>query len=326
MKILVRLPNWMGDMVMSTAFVKAVQDHWPGARVDLVARKGIHELLDFFPPHGRRYIFSKEEYPGLAGPWRFGKMIRREENYDLFFSLPDSLSSALMGYATRARSRIGYRKEGRGLFLTHGFRKPAGRHRVEEYLFLLEHFSGKKVTEPQVSLNGPRTTRQESIVININSEAVSRRLPRDKAIRLIDAVRAAYAGEIFLAGSQKEAAFVDEVYQGLRSRTGIISLAGKTPIPELAGFLQGSRLLLTTDSGPAHLANALGTHCIVLFGAGRENNTAPYNKEWLTVIRYGQLDCEPCGNNECRRYGTPRCLDLLDETKIMTALQNLLNK
>lgn len=324
MKILIRLPNWLGDMVMSTAFVKAVGEQWPGAQLDLVAKKGIDVLLDAFPAHGKRYIFSKDDYPGLAGPWRFGKKIRREENYDLYFSLPDSFSSALMGWATGARQRIGFRKEGRGLFLTHVFNRPQGLHRVEEYMALLESFTGKKATVPSVRLRRQEKTPQEAIVININSEAVSRRLPRDKAIRIIDAMRSGYRGKIFLAGGPNDAAFVDEVYQGLLSRTDIVSIAGFTGIPELAGFLEGSRLLLSTDSGPAHMANALGTHSIVLFGAGNEKNTAPYNKELLTLIRYGQLDCEPCTQNTCRKYGSPKCLELLDEIKIMEAIKNVL--
>ena len=59
MNILIRLPNWLGDMVMSTAFVQAVKDEYPNATVDLIAKKGIDFLLDYFPAHGQAFYFFK---------------------------------------------------------------------------------------------------------------------------------------------------------------------------------------------------------------------------------------------------------------------------
>lgn len=310
---------------MSSAFVKAVRDMYPGATIDLIAKKGIDVLLDFFPEHDQRYIFSKEEFHGLTGAWKFGRQIRQQKKYDLFFCLPDSLSSAVMAYATSAVKRIGYRKEGRGLLLTASFNKKTGLHRVEEYQDLLQQFTGKTLPKATVRLKGPGKQKQEYIVININSEAVSRRLPKEKAVQLIDSVRKIYAGDIFLAGSNKEAAFVDEVYTSLASRTSIINLAGATPIPELSGFLEGAQLVLTTDSGPAHLSNALGTHTIVLFGAGNENNTAPYNQDLRSIIRLNQLSCEPCTRNTCKLYGIPACLTKLDDKIIVNEINTLLS-
>lgn len=325
MNILIRLPNWMGDMVMSSAFVKAVRDLYPDAAIDLIAKKGIDVLLDFFPEHGQRFVFSKDEFPGLSGAWKFGKRIRQQKKYDLFFCLPDSLSSAVMAYATGAAKRVGYRKEGRGLLLTASFNKKAGLHRVEEYQDLLQQFTGKTLPKAEVKLKGPGKQKQDYIVININSEAVSRRLPKEKAVQIIDEVRKAYQGDIFLVGTNKEAAFVDEVYTSLTSRTSIMNLAGATPIPELSGFLEGAQLVLTTDSGPAHLSNALGTHTIVLFGAGNENNTAPYNQALRSIIRLNQLSCEPCTRNTCKPYGIPACLTKLDDKIILNEIKKLLS-
>jgi heptosyltransferase II len=83
--------------------------------------------------------------------------------------------------------------------------------------------------------------------------------------------------------------------------------------------------MVSTDSGPAHLANALGTHTIVLFGAGKESNTAPYNKELRNIIRLGELSCEPCEKNVCVRYGIPQCLERLDTNRIIEAAKLHLN-
>ena len=324
MNILIRLPNWLGDMVMSTAFVQAVKDHYPNATIDLVAKKGIDPLLDHFPVHGQCYVFSKDEYKGLTGAIKFGKMIRAQKKYDIFFCLPDSFSSAIMGYAIAAAKRVGYKKELRSFFLTHSYQKKKNIHRVEEYIDLLQQFTKKEIMIPRVQLQPAAAEKRNTLIININSEAISRRLPKEKAVSIITAIRHIINNEIILVGSNKEAAFVDEVFNALPDKTNITNQAGKTNLPELIKLFSSCTAVLTTDSGPAHVANALGAHMVVLFGAGNENNTAPYNKDNRTIIRLGQLDCEPCVSNTCKLYGVPQCLIRLDEHVIVSAVSHVL--
>ncbi|HEY1022474.1 MAG TPA: glycosyltransferase family 9 protein, partial [Flavisolibacter sp.] len=276
--------------------------------------------LPFFPSTRHQFVFSKEEYKGVKGAWRFGKLIKKTEQFDLFISFPDSFSSALMGYATGAKKRIGFRKEGRDLLLTNVYAKPKGLHRADEYLSLLEMYAGKKAGHHSVSLQHS-FPQKDHLVININSEAQSRRLTTAKAVEIISTVRKNIGGMIYLIGGGKEAHFVDRVLALLPDQTGIVSVAGKTTLPQLAEVLASARAMLTTDSGPAHLANALGTQTVVLFGAGNEANTSPYNKELLQVIRLGQLSCEPCTKNVCVRFETPQCLERLDSLYITNTLQ-----
>lgn len=324
MNILIRLPNWLGDMVMSTAFLQAVKEHFPGANIDLVAKKGIHQLLDHFPAHGQRYIFSKEEYKGLPGAHKFGKMIAAQKKYEIFFCLPDSFSSALMGYATAAGKRVGFKKELRSVFLTEAYQKQKNLHRVEEYIDLLQQFLRKKITIPTVTLQAGTAAKNKALIININSEAVSRRLPKEKATSIITAVRNKIDNEIILVGSPAEAPFVQAVYDTLPHKKNITNMAGKTNLSSLANLFGNCTAVLTTDSGPAHVANALGANTVVLFGAGNENNTAPYNKNNRTIIRLGLLPCEPCVSNTCKVYGVPQCLVQLDENVIAQAVYNAL--
>ena len=324
MNILIRLPNWLGDMVMSTAFVQAVKDHFPNATIDLVAKKGIDFLLDYFPVHDKRFIFSKEEYKGLGGARKFGKMIKEQKKYELFFCLPDSFSSAIMGHAVAAKERIGFKKELRSILLTHAYQKKKNIHRVEEYIDLLKQFVKKEIIIPPVKLQLAVTEKKKLLVININSEAVSRRLPKEKAISIITAVRNKINDEIILVGSNKEAPFVDAVFNALPDKTNITNRAGNTNLNDLVNLFGNSTAVLTTDSGPAHVANALGVHTVVLFGAGNENNTAPYNKNNRTIIRLGLLPCEPCVSNTCKVYGVPQCLVQLDENLIASAVYNAL--
>lgn len=323
MKILVRLPNWLGDMIMSLGFMNQLPVFFPNAEVSVIAKKGIHPLLKFFPSLKHCFVFSKEEYKGMKGLRNFGEEIKNTENFDLFFCLPNSFSSAIMGYFTGAKKRVGYKNEIRQLFLTNSFDRPENVHRADEYVNLLELYTQQSANSVKVKLNH-QFEKKEHVVININSEASSRRLTINKAIELIDRFRTTIKEKIFLIGSPQEKEFVDAVFNGCENKAEIENVAGKTSLTELVELLASAKLMLTTDSGPAHLANALCTKTIVLFGAGNEMRTAPYNKENRTVIRLGQLSCEPCEKNICVRFGIPQCLEQLDSNLIVeTAKQQL---
>jgi heptosyltransferase II len=315
-KILIRLPNWLGDMVMATAFIQAVHETFPNATIDLITKKGIDFLLDYFPVHRHRFIFSKEAYKGSSGVRKFGAEISNKEKYDLFFCLPDSLSAAIMATTITARKKIGFKKSMHTVFFTKVFKRKENVHRVEEYVDLLEQFIEKKIHIPAVSLTTNNNKNNDALVININSEASSRRLPKEKAISIINKIRIQIPNEIILVGSHKEKIFVDEVFANLKNTTGISNMAGQTSLPALVNIFATCKAVLTTDSGPAHLCNALGKKTMVLFGAGNEQNTAPYNKEKLIVMRLGKLPCEPCIKNECKLFAVPECLLQLDEDLI----------
>jgi lipopolysaccharide heptosyltransferase II len=320
MKILVRLPNWLGDMVMSVGFIHQLPYFFPDAKVSVIAKKGIHELLSFFPATEHQFIFSKEEFKGVKGLIRLGRQIKQTGNFDLFFSLPDSFSSAITGYASDAGKRIGYKKELRQMLLTNAYSKPEGLHRVEEYVRLIELFTNRPAKPIDVSLHHP-FLKKKYVVVNMNSEASSRRLTVAKAVEVLNLLRNSIEQKIILIGAPKEKEFVDSVVKQLNNATGIENLAGRTSLCQLAEILASAQLMVTTDSGPAHLANALGTRVIVLFGAGRESNTAPYNKELRNIIRLGELSCEPCEKNVCVRYGTPQCLERLDSSRIIETVK-----
>jgi lipopolysaccharide heptosyltransferase II len=321
MKILVRLPNWLGDVVMSTAFVSAVHQLYPEARIDVIIKKELAGIADLIPDLHQIHTFSKQEYKGLSGVFRFGKALRFEK-YDLFFCMPDSLSSAVMGWATGAKKRIGFGKEGRFFLLSSSYKKPLNIHRVDEYVSLLEQFTGKKITERSVRLEVKASGQHNNlVVVNFNSEAVSRRMPLDTGKQLINLLTNTFKSAKFIVvGSPKEKEYVDELLNDAENGRRLENYAGKTSLEGLCNLMASARAVLTTDSGPAHLANAVGVPTITLFGAGNELNTAPYNKQYLTVLRAGKLECEPCIRNTCKLYGIPKCMQLIDEMEIINTL------
>jgi len=326
MKILVRLPNWLGDVVMSTAFIAAVKQLYPDAEVDVIIKKELGGIAELIPGLNNILPFSKQEFNGLGGVYRFGKSLRAKK-YDIFFSLPNSISSAVIGWASGANQRVGYGREGGFFLLTNAGKKPVNAHRVDEYVSLLEQFTDKIIHDRQVRLNIDSPVVPNNLVlINFNSEAESRRMPLDKGRHLLNLLLRDFTGVKFaFIGSPKESAFVEQIISGTADANQVENLTGKTNLAGLANLMAGAKLLLTTDSGPAHLANSVGTPVIVLFGAGNENNTAPYNKANLTVLRAGKLSCEPCVKNTCQLYGIPKCMELLDEAAIISAFSLYLN-
>ncbi len=322
--ILVRLPNWLGDMVMASSFVQALQNQYPQASIDFITKKGIDFLLDYFPIKSNKYIFDKQEHKGILGVLKFGLAIKKQKKYDLFFCLPTSLSAALMGKAIAAKKRIGFKKSMHSIFFTQCFSKKQNVHRVEEYVDLLSQFFKENLVSPNPIFINKITTSNNSIVININSEANSRRLPISKAVSIINKISEQIPNDIILIGSPKEKLFVDAVFEKLNNKNNITNLAGKTNMPQLIDILSSCKAILTTDSGPAHVSNALLKNTIVLFGAGNEKNTSPYNKRFCKVIRLGALPCEPCVKNKCNLYPEPKCLLQLDEDIIVEELKRVI--
>lgn len=323
MKILVRLPNWLGDMVMSIGFIQAIHQAYPEASISVIVKNGLEDLLDYFPPLHYRYLFSKEEFSGISGALRFGRAVAQNEKYDLFFSLPDSFSAAAMGFAAGARKRIGYKNEGRSMLLNFSATKDKTQHRVEQYIALLEAYSGLQLKRQPIRLRGVARSAGDPILVNLNSEAISRRLPLDKAVSLMKELRLHTDATVIMIGGKNDVSFVNEVMGQIPDTANFEVITGKTSIPSLIAKMTEASLLLTTDSGPAHLANACGLPTIVLFGAGNEKNTAPYNKDNCEVIRLGELSCEPCIKNVCVPYGIPKCLQLLDEQRIIRSVMSL---
>jgi lipopolysaccharide heptosyltransferase II len=324
MKILVRLPNWLGDMVMSIPFVENLHKQYPHATISVIVKKGLEPLLHYFPSIDEKFIFSKTNHPGLSGVFKFGKNISRQTKFDLFFSLPDSFSSAVMGWAGGASQRVGYSNEGRSILLTKSFKKNREIHRVLQYVDLLQQFTGKQLITTNLKLsNLPALSKREYILVNIHSEAISRRIPKQKAVSIISHLREKVTKPIIMIGGPNDIGYASEVIEALPNRDGIINKTGSTSVNELPLLMNDAAAMLSSDSGPSHLANAIGVPLIVLFGAGDEKSTAPFNEHNRTIIRLGQLSCEPCVKNTCI-YGLPKCLELLDENRITDAVLNYL--
>lgn len=335
MNILVRLPNWFGDTVMSFGFLDKISGIFTDCTIDVIAAYEFCDLVRLFPSISRVYPFSKKEHGSLMGIMNFAGSIRRQKTYDIFFALPDSFSSACTGFFCGAKQRIGYNKEMRFFLLTTSFPKPRGHHRAEEYAYLLKEYTENPCASLQLSL--PYTVSEERILamkqafaffdepyilFNGNSAASSRRLPIKKSVLLIDTLLKQFQVPIVLTGSAKEHSYTENIRQQTCSPESVINTAGKCCWETLIMLCKKSLVVISADSGLAHLANSVGSSCIVFFGAGKEENTAPYIKNNLYVVRAPGITCAPCISNTCA-FGVPLCLESIDEQEIVEIVQRI---
>lgn len=328
-KILVRVPNWLGDLIMARPFLESLQQNFPGASIDLIVKSNLVSMAELLPGIHQIHSFSKADFPGSIGALKFGRSLRQIKPYDLFFCLPDSFSSALMAWGTGSKKRFGFRKEGRSVWLTRTFTKPSGKHRSEEYLDLLKQAfpalrsstTAQHLTTDFVALTAELNLPNEFLAFNVNSEADSRRIPINKATEWAQGIYKETQLPIVLVGGPNDEAHTTAVATAL-SNQPIINLAGKTKLPQLAAVLQQASLTISTDSGPAHLSAAVGCPTVVVFGAGNEQNTGPQLPS-VRTLRLPDLECAPCVNNTCH-LGTLDCLNKLKSSALLDAIRELL--
>ncbi len=297
--------------------------------MDVVIKRELADLAGMIGGVDRVMPFSKREWGNVLGAMRFGKKMAAE-GYDVFFCLPDSFSSAMMAMASGSHHRVGYKKELRQVMLTHAYRRPGGLHRVEEYLKLLEMYRGVTCPVPEVRIEVPTSIDLETVpcegplvVFHFYSAAPSRRLSIDKSVGIIRAVEGETSCLVTMIGTSMERQFVDEVLHRAGARSAW-NLVGRLGLKQLAEVLERASLLVSVDSGPAHLANAVGTPVVVLFGPGDERSTAPFNKAGLKVLRSPD-PCGRCVENRCR-YVVPRCMESFNVEEVASVACEVLRR
>lgn len=270
----------IGEVLAVTPALDAVRRRFPRAWITLLAERPacemaaglVDEVVDANEPyraHGLGWLFSPRLYTESAR--LVGRLLRRK--YDLFldfhhlFSWRHAVKPALVSMLSRAPRRVGF---GSGFFLTDGVPDPDDRHMVERSRALLAPL-GIEIPEVRPLL-GVSAADQEWVDSLLDAMGLSgkrliavapgssRPVTRWGADRFREAARRLAArGTIVLVGSPEERALCDEV------AAGSVNFAGKTTVGRLAALLKRSALLLSNDSGPLHMAHALGTPVVGIF-------------------------------------------------------------
>lgn len=313
--ILVRAPNWLGDLVMSTPALRALRAACPGATVTVWVREGLKDVLAGSPDVDRVLPLPRvgRSPRALAAAARTA---RRAGGYDLGLCLPDSFSSALLMRGAGARPVVGYRRGGRGPLLD--LAVPADAHRLAGGLVARELHGlgllraiGIEALDTTVSL--ATTPAEEAHAAALLAEqglgadeaplvglapgasyGPSKCWPPDRFAAVGDAL-ARDGARVLLLGSPAEVERCAAVAAAMRERPS--DLSGRLDVGTLKAVVRRLDLLVGNDAGARHVAVAFGVPCVVLFGPTSVAKT-PLNLERVAVVERDD-PCRPCYRRHC---------------------------
>lgn len=310
-KIVVRMPNWIGDFVMALPVIHTIKKCYPTCHLTVMCKTPLQELIKHDPHVDAILTFDKKALK-KQGIRKLIASIRRE-NYDIALLLTHSFSSAWWFWLARVKVRIGYRGHFRKWLLTEKLEFSSDieeKHLVTTYLKLLDFFGLQRKEEPpQLFVEDEEKVqaieklekcgiKKNHVLIGINPGAaygsakcwIPERFTTvaKKLLHENPNFRLVFFGD--LSGKP----LVDHICTSIGD--GAINLAGQTHLRELMSMIASCRFFLTNDSGPMHLADALKVPLLALFGSTNPIKTGPYIQR--NIIQK-KVSCSPCYKRVC---------------------------
>ena len=339
--ILIRLPNWVGDLMMAVRAVHALRAVRPDARLVGMARPGHLELAD------RIGAFDAVvEAPsgggmnGVASVWSAVHRLRRE-TIDAAVVLAPSFEAALTARLAGIPVRVGHPTDRRRALLTEAVAVIPGRHRSLGYVDVVARLGAlSDVTPPTLALSDDDRRFGDRLVADLRWPADARPLfvnpaaaktPRawsaDRFQRLVETYAERRTGQHVLV--HERAPFQAPAEWTAHRAIGIV--AGATLV-QLAGVLERCALYVGNDSGPMHLAAALGVPTIGIYGSSSPGRTSPDPSAPARHVSVSaNFPCAPCRERfftECPSPptpdGRPPCLDQVTTDMVVSEVDRLL--
>ncbi len=315
-KIMVRATNWIGDAVMSLPALEALRARFPTAEIVLLTQPWVSELYLRHPAVSRQIVYEPErEHQGARGFWKLVQALRAE-CFDAAILFQNAFHAAWMAWCARIPVRVGYARDGRSGLLTESIEvPPAAAYGHQAYYYLQLLFRAGLIDKPEpireirltlgkaekvwaarrlesLGLEGPR------FLVGLNpgaSYGPAKRWLLERYAALADRLINALHADVLIFGSRAEKPLAEVIAQGMRHTPTIV--AGETTLRQLMALLAQCRLIVSNDSGPMHLAAALGLPLVAIFGSTDERATGPLSPRARVVKQ--RVACSPCGLREC---------------------------
>jgi len=320
-RILLRATNWVGDVAMSLPALKALRASFPSDHLAVLARPWVADLYRLRrdvdevvveDPAGRE--------AGAEGRRRLAAELRAK-SFDRALLLPTSFGAAWTVQQAGIPERYGWASEGRAALLTHALppRLFRGRHQIWKHLFLVEAAGAALPDAPDASweVTGDVAAKGRAVlesagwdgrpflaahVASFAHAAKRWELPSYAAV--FDRFAETKGLTTVLLGSRDEGAANGEA-AGLLRRARVHDLSGKSTLTDVLGILSLARLFIGNDSGLSHLAGAVGTPAVVVFGPTDPDATRPWDgprgdgkPPRIAVVRR-RTACAPCRFDVC---------------------------
>lgn len=315
-RILVRSTNWVGDAVMTIPALEALRARFPRAEIVLLSKPWVSELYWHLPAVNRQIIYKP--HSEHRGPRGFSRLVRelRGEKFDAAVLFQNAFQAAWMAWLARIPLRLGYARDHRGPLLHDAIEPPlpaAYGHQAYYYLELL--FRAGLIDKPQpvkeirlrltdaekgwaakkmdsLGLEGPR------FLVGVAPGAAfgpAKRWLPERFAALADRLIGALNADVIIFGSAAERPLAEQIARSMK-HTPVIA-AGETSLRQLLALMARCRLMVANDSGPMHLAAALGVPLVALFGSTDERATGPVGTRIRLVKQ--EAECSPCGRRQC---------------------------
>jgi heptosyltransferase-2 len=328
-RIMVRMPNWIGDAVMATPALAAIREAFPQAQVTVVANPPVAELFVFHPNCDRVTRLDKRgAHAGARGFWQFCRSLRRDR-FTLAILLQNAFEAAAMAVLAGIPRRAGYRTDGRGLLLTDGVSavdKKHGLHHVDYYLQMLgalgigggEGRLHLALTPAEKAAAEWQLGEGQWVAINPGASygAAKRWIP-ERFATVADALAEDFGVRIVLTGGPGEMEIGRDIERAMK--VAPLNLIGGTSVRELMAILDRCRLIVTNDSGPMHIAAAFGVPIVAVFGPTDHTTTSP-RADNCRIVRV-PVDCAPCMLRECPI--DHRCMTGISAEAVLAAAREL---
>lgn len=277
------MPSWVGDAVMATPVLRALRAYLPRARLCGVMRPGLDDLLAGAPWLDDTIV---EPFKSFRAAWRTGTRLRAFSPQAVLI-LPNSFRSAAISRISSAQTRVGYARDGRRTLLTHAAdlqRTAQPVPAIEYYARLAEFALGRAVENRQLELTVTGEQEQSArallgelqnplIVINPGANKAAKRWPAERFAAVVDALADQQHFTIAVTGAPTEREVVRAVIDAMTIPAVDLCAVGVT-LGSLKAVLQQAALLISNDTGPRHIAAAVGTPTVSLFG--------PTDPRWTT--------------------------------------------
>ncbi len=329
--LIIRMPNWIGDFVMATALISDIREAFPRAEITLMCQKPLEQL-----------VLKDTRIHGVLSFEKNSLKIRRREarknvvgviaqgGYDVGLLLTHSFSSAWLFFQANIPIRIGYTGDMRSFLLTQSLSRDKAIHQVDYYRKLLPLMGGnlgKNLPSLQVTAEEKNQMQKELLkrgvtdkhyLILVNPSAAygpAKCWPKEKFRRVIQTLLQDPLVAVFIIGDKAGFQDAETILQGMRTKAH--NLCGKTTLRQLASLMQVANLLLTNDSGPMHMADALALDVVAVFGSTDPKKTGPYSQP--EHVLYRKVDCSPCYKRVCPIDF--RCMESISVDHVLQTIQ-----
>jgi lipopolysaccharide heptosyltransferase I len=331
-RILIIKPSAIGDVVHALPVLNLLRRRWPDATIDWLVTPACAGLLEGHPQLDEPVLFNRRRFgKGWHNPRAAWDLLKwtlqlRRRRYDLVIDLQGLFRSGWIGWTTGAPRRVGFAdaRELGWLFYTDRVRLDSLEcHAVDRYLKIARSLGcGAEPVEFQFATTDADRQAVAQRLGGVERFAVvlpgtnwqTKRWPIEHFAALVEPLQRQFGLQTVVAGGPGDAELAAKI-------PGALNLAGQTSLRQLTALLERADLVIANDSGPMHIAAALGRPLVTLFGPTNPTRTGPFNRP-DTVLRL-DIACSPCYSRKCSHQS---CLQWLAPRAVLeSARRQLLN-